>query len=169
MRARIRERQGSPPEAIASHRGPGARDRTDGRGRSLLHRRADAGLGGDQGAAERRPGHVRRSPASLRGRRRRQGRQRGRGQAHRGDRRGGATAEELTRRRATATTTATYTVTGMTCDHCVRAVTTEVQKIAGVTAVDVELDSGRVTVTSDAPVDEQAVRAAVDEAGYEVS
>ena len=66
-------------------------------------------------------------------------------------------------------TTATYTVTGMTCGHCVNAVTEEVTQVPGVTAVDVDLASGRLTVTSDAPVDEDAVRAAVDEAGYELA
>jgi copper ion binding protein len=66
-------------------------------------------------------------------------------------------------------TTATYTVTGMTCGHCVNAVTEEVTQVPGVTAVDVDLASGRLTVTSDAPVDDDAVRAAVDEAGYEVA
>jgi copper chaperone len=65
--------------------------------------------------------------------------------------------------------TATYTVVGMTCGHCVSAVTEEVTAVPGVTAVDVDLDSGRLTVTSDAPVDEGAVRAAVDEAGYELA
>jgi copper ion binding protein len=67
-----------------------------------------------------------------------------------------------------STTTATYTVTGMTCAHCVQAVSTEVGKLPGVTRVDVDLDSGRVDVTSDQPLDDEAVRAAVDEAGYEV-
>jgi len=66
-------------------------------------------------------------------------------------------------------TTATYAVTGMTCGHCVSAVTEEVTQVPGVTAVDVDLASGRVTVTSDAPVDDDAVHAAVDEAGYEVA
>jgi copper chaperone len=66
-------------------------------------------------------------------------------------------------------TTATYTVTGMTCGHCVSAVTEEVTQVPGVTAVDVDLGSGRLTVTSDAPVDDDAVRAAVDEAGYELA
>ena len=66
-------------------------------------------------------------------------------------------------------TTATYTVTGMTCGHCVSAVTEEVTQVPGVTAVDVELATGRLTVTSDAPVDDDAVRAAVDEAGYELA
>ena len=66
-------------------------------------------------------------------------------------------------------TTATWTVTGMTCGHCVSAVTEEVTAVPGVTGVDVDLASGRLTVTSDAPVDEAAVRAAVDEAGYELA
>jgi len=65
--------------------------------------------------------------------------------------------------------TATYTVVGMTCGHCVNAVTEEVTSVPGVTAVDVDLASGRLTVTSDAPVDDDAVRAAVDEAGYELA
>lgn len=65
-------------------------------------------------------------------------------------------------------TTATYTVTGMTCDHCRNAVTEEVGALPGVTAVAVDLPSGEVTVTSDQPLDEASVRAAVDEAGYEL-
>jgi copper chaperone len=65
--------------------------------------------------------------------------------------------------------TATYTVVGMTCGHCVNAVTEEVSALPGVTGVDVDLASGGVTVTSDAPVEEAAVRAAVEEAGYEVA
>jgi copper chaperone len=69
----------------------------------------------------------------------------------------------------TSTYTATYRVTGMTCGHCVNAVTEEVSQVSGVTAVDVDLASGGLTVTSDAPVDETAVRAAVEEAGYEVA
>jgi copper ion binding protein len=66
-------------------------------------------------------------------------------------------------------TEATYTVTGMTCDHCVRSVRDEVAKIDGVVAVDVDLTTGRVTVQSGTAVDDDAVRAAVDEAGYELS
>ena len=62
--------------------------------------------------------------------------------------------------------TRTYTVTGMTCGHCVASVTEEVQEIAGVTDVAVDLASGSVTVTSDAPLDDAAVKAAVEEAGY---
>jgi copper chaperone len=64
--------------------------------------------------------------------------------------------------------TATYRVTGMTCDHCVRAVTEEVSKLAGVNNVDVDLASGTMTVSSDTPLPEGALRAAVDEAGYEL-
>lgn len=65
-------------------------------------------------------------------------------------------------------TTATYRVTGMTCDHCVRAVTEEVGRLPGVSGVAVDLPSGTVTVSSDVPLDQEAVRAAVDEAGYEL-
>ena len=65
--------------------------------------------------------------------------------------------------------TATYTVVGMTCGHCVSAVTEEVTAVPGVTAVDVDLARARGTVTSAAPVDASAVRAAVDEAGYELA
>ena len=65
--------------------------------------------------------------------------------------------------------TATYTVVGMTCGHCVNSVTEEVSQLPGVTAVDVDLASGGLTVTSDAPVEETAVRAAVEEAGYSVA
>lgn len=64
--------------------------------------------------------------------------------------------------------TTTYRVEGMTCEHCVRAVTTELVILPGVQSVDVDLESGAVTVTSDGPLDESAVREAVDEAGYEL-
>ena len=63
-------------------------------------------------------------------------------------------------------TTATYQVTGMTCDHCVRAVTTELVLLEGVRSVDVDLAQGAVTVTSDGPLDMDDVREAIDEAGY---
>ncbi len=62
--------------------------------------------------------------------------------------------------------TSSYTVTGMTCGHCVASVTEEVQEIPGVTDVQVDLASGALTVTSERPLDDEAVRAAVDEAGY---
>ena len=64
-------------------------------------------------------------------------------------------------------TEATFSVTGMSCDHCVQAVKAEVGKVAGVASVAVDLDAGRVTVTSAEPVDPAAVRAAVEEAGFE--
>ena len=63
----------------------------------------------------------------------------------------------------------TYTVTGMTCAHCVRSVTEEIGAIDGVTDVAVDLPSGAVAVTSDRPLDEAQVRAAVEEAGYELA
>ncbi len=65
--------------------------------------------------------------------------------------------------------TSTYTVTGMTCGHCVSSVTEEIQEIPGVEHVDVVLETGAVTVTSAEPIDEAAVRAAVDEAGYHLA
>ncbi|MBW0105717.1 heavy-metal-associated domain-containing protein [Pseudonocardia sp. KRD291] len=65
--------------------------------------------------------------------------------------------------------TATYTVTGMTCGHCVSSVTEEVTEISGVTDVAVDLPTGAVTVTSDGEISDDAVRAAVREAGYEVT
>ena len=66
-------------------------------------------------------------------------------------------------------TSTTYRVTGMTCDHCVRAVSSEVSQIDGVTDVQVDLPIGQVTVVSDALLDIDVVRAAVDEAGYELA
>jgi len=62
--------------------------------------------------------------------------------------------------------TATYTVTGMTCGHCVSSVTEEVNELPGVTDVAVDLESGRLTVTGDTADDAAAVRQAVQEAGY---
>jgi copper chaperone len=64
--------------------------------------------------------------------------------------------------------TSTYTVTGMTCEHCVASVTEEISEITGVSAVAVDLPSGAVTVTSDSPLDDADVRAAVEEAGYQL-
>ncbi|MEO6881606.1 MAG: cation transporter [Mycobacteriaceae bacterium] len=58
----------------------------------------------------------------------------------------------------------TYTVEGMTCEHCVASVTEEVSELDGVTDVAVDLESGRLTVEGD--VDAAAVRGAVTEAGY---
>lgn len=61
-----------------------------------------------------------------------------------------------------------YTVKGMTCSHCVSAVSEEVSRLDGVTDVQVDLPSGVVTVSSTTALDVTAVRAAVDEAGYEL-
>ncbi len=63
----------------------------------------------------------------------------------------------------------TFQVTGMTCGHCVKAVTEEILKLDGVAMVDIDLDSGAVRVTGNTPLDHEAVRAAVDEAGYEMA
>jgi copper chaperone len=62
----------------------------------------------------------------------------------------------------------TYTVTGMTCGHCVASVTEEVSEIPGVEQVDVVLETGALTLTSSQPIDPVAVRAAVEEAGYQL-
>ncbi|MDP3891393.1 heavy-metal-associated domain-containing protein [Nocardioides sp.] len=62
--------------------------------------------------------------------------------------------------------TSTYTVTGMTCGHCAASVKEEISEIDGVLGVDVVVDTGAVTVTSQAPLDRAAVAAAVEEAGY---
>jgi copper chaperone CopZ len=65
--------------------------------------------------------------------------------------------------------TATYTVTGMTCEHCVNAVTGELVALPGVDDVRIDLSTGAVTVTSGMPLAADDVRAAVDEAGYELA
>lgn len=70
-----------------------------------------------------------------------------------------------------STTTQKYEVTGLTCGHCVASVTEELSELAGVDSVDVELNKGGasvVTVTSATALDESLVRAAIDEAGYEL-
>jgi copper chaperone CopZ len=61
----------------------------------------------------------------------------------------------------------TLTIDGMTCGHCVKAVTEALRALPG--ARDVEVAVGRASFTSDAPPDESAVRAAIDEAGYSVT
>ena len=65
-------------------------------------------------------------------------------------------------------TTTTYAVSGMSCQHCVDAVTAEVGRISGVEQVQVDLPTGAVTVTSSAPLGLDAVRDALDEAGYDL-
>ena len=64
-------------------------------------------------------------------------------------------------------TTTTFLVPGMTCGHCNGAVTDELSKISGVTNVDVDLDSKKVTIESEAEVEWQVIVVAVDEAGFE--
>ena len=68
-----------------------------------------------------------------------------------------------------ATTQTTITVTGMTCDHCTRAVRDELGQLHGVQHVDVDLASGRVVIDAAGPLDATAIRGAVEEAGYEVA
>ena len=60
-----------------------------------------------------------------------------------------------------------YQVTGMTCEHCERAVREEVGQLAGVQDVQISAQTGRLVITSSAPLDDAAVHAAVDEAGYQ--
>ena len=63
-------------------------------------------------------------------------------------------------------TTATFTATGMTCQHCVASVTREVSELAHVTSVSVDLPSGTVTVESDSSIPQDEIIAAIDKAGY---
>jgi copper chaperone len=64
--------------------------------------------------------------------------------------------------------TITYTVPGVSCAHCKHAIEGEVSGVAGVASVDVDVDAKTVTVVGD-PLDEPAIIAAIDEAGYEVA
>jgi copper ion binding protein len=68
-----------------------------------------------------------------------------------------------------ANTVHTYAVTGMTCDHCARAVRQEVGALTGVTDVHVEVATGDVTVTSDRELTRDEVAGALDEAGYQLA
>ncbi|KOV59282.1 heavy-metal-associated domain-containing protein [Streptomyces sp. MMG1121] len=65
--------------------------------------------------------------------------------------------------------TTVYKVTGMSCGHCEGAISGEVSEIPGVTSVKAVASTGEVTVVSEAPLDDEAVRAAVDEAGFELA
>ncbi|BAH55732.1 putative copper chaperone CopZ [Rhodococcus opacus RKJ300 = JCM 13270] len=72
----------------------------------------------------------------------------------------------------TVSTTASYHVSGMTCAHCVKAVTEELDRLDAVTSVDIDLVPGgdsRVRVTSSRPLSLEQVRHAVDEAGYSLA
>ncbi len=66
-------------------------------------------------------------------------------------------------------TDSTYTVSGMTCGGCASKVTKHVEKVDGVTDVAVDIDTGSLTVTTDAPVTDAAVHAAIEQAGYAVA
>lgn len=66
------------------------------------------------------------------------------------------------------TSQTTYTVEGMTCGHCVKAVTEEVTQLDGVHEVEVDLATGTVIVTSERPLSDEEVRGAVTEAGYQL-
>jgi copper chaperone len=63
----------------------------------------------------------------------------------------------------------TVQVQGMTCDHCVAAVRGEVERLEGVTGVDVDLDSGTVTIDATRSLGDAEIAAAIDEAGYELA
>jgi copper ion binding protein len=67
-----------------------------------------------------------------------------------------------------ATTTLTFSVPGVSCEHCRAAITEEVTQVAGVTGVDVDLEAKRVEVRG-SDLDEAAVREAIAEAGYEIA
>ncbi|MGW7004196.1 heavy-metal-associated domain-containing protein [Streptomyces sp. NPDC054933] len=67
------------------------------------------------------------------------------------------------------TATVVYAVSGMSCGHCEKAISGELSALPGVTAVEANAKTGRVSVTATAPLDDDAVRAAVDEAGYELT
>lgn len=64
--------------------------------------------------------------------------------------------------------TISYSVPGMTCDHCKHAVSSELGTVAGVAGVAVDLDTKLVTVTGEG-LDDQALRSAIEEAGYEAA
>ncbi|GGV80608.1 MULTISPECIES: heavy-metal-associated domain-containing protein [Streptomyces] len=66
------------------------------------------------------------------------------------------------------TVTTVYKVSGMSCGHCEGAVSTEISALPGVSSVKAVASTGEVTVVSAAPLEEEAVRAAVDEAGFEL-
>ena len=66
-------------------------------------------------------------------------------------------------------TTQTYAVTGMTCGHCESAVREEISQIPGIEQIDVSASTGTLAITADGPVDDAAVIAAVDEAGYQAA
>ncbi|MGY0024150.1 heavy-metal-associated domain-containing protein [Streptomyces sp. cg35] len=82
---------------------------------------------------------------------------------------GGACHTDAATPAAEGSVTTVYQVKGMTCGHCEGAVTAEISELAGVSSVQAVAATGQVTVVSAAPLDQEAVRAAVDEAGYELT
>ncbi|GHI07572.1 copper-transporting ATPase [Streptomyces cellostaticus] len=70
---------------------------------------------------------------------------------------------------ASDSVTTVYKVTGMSCGHCEGSVSGEISQIPGVSSVKAVASTGEVTVVSAAPLDDEAVRAAVDEAGFELA
>ncbi|MEU6848111.1 heavy-metal-associated domain-containing protein [Streptomyces sp. NPDC046716] len=81
---------------------------------------------------------------------------------------GGACHSDAAASAAKGAVTTVYQVKGMTCGHCEGAVAGEISELDGVASVTATAATGQVTVVSAAPLDEEAVRAAVDEAGYEL-
>ncbi|MER8219963.1 cation transporter [Streptomyces sp. NPDC093516] len=69
----------------------------------------------------------------------------------------------------TGSVTTVYKVNGMSCGHCEGAVSGELSQLSGVSSVTAVASTGEVTVVSAAPLDDEAVRAAVDEAGFELA
>ncbi|MFJ9697498.1 heavy-metal-associated domain-containing protein [Kitasatospora sp. NPDC101183] len=67
-----------------------------------------------------------------------------------------------------SSSTITYTVSGMSCGHCEKAINAEVSALDGVTAVSSDSSAGTVTVSSLAPIEDERLAAAIDEAGYEL-
>lgn len=186
--ARLHARQGQLPQAAAPSGRPGPGPAADGRRGSVLHRYPDSGLRRDQGPAGGGPRTARRASRPLRRPGRRPGRRRGDREGPGSLRRDRPPCPFLTRDRRppsadgskqaltterNSMTTASYKVTGMTCEHCVNAVTSELGGLDGVSGVSVDLVSGGtslVTVTSTQPLDGAAVSAALDEAGgYEIA
>jgi len=81
----------------------------------------------------------------------------------------GASGNGASASAGTTGTRETFQVVGMTCDHCARAVTSELMGIGGVTEVSVDVPTGKVTVGSAQPLANAELRAAIDEAGYQLA
>ena len=132
--ARLHPPQGRVPQAAAPDRGPGPRPAAHGRGREVLHRHPHPGLGHDEGAPGGLPRPARGAPEPLRRRGRdRPAAARPRRRCARPPRPSPASSapEPPSPERNSPMSTATYTVVGMTCGHCVNAVTEEVAQVPG--------------------------------------